>query len=773
MPSERRAGAIVVLCFGLILLPSCGGGSNPPPPQNPVPAIQSLSPPTIAAGTSGFTLTINGSNFLSTSRLTWNGVQRMFTLVSSSQLATAISAADLAATGTVQITVANPAPGGGQASMAFTISPPAAPVVGSISPTTVNVGGPAFTLAVMGSNFVQDSVVQLNGVGQSTTYVDNSHLTASIPVSAINGTAVGNLPITVATPPPGGGSSNSAPILVEYPLPSLTSLSPSTAVLGNGSFTLTVNGGNFATGATVFWNNVSRVTQFVSSTQLTASILVSDLTVAAGTVGVTVANPSPSAGISNIASFTVENPAPIVSSITPTSSLAGDPQFVNVTGSGFVTGATVQLGGRSFPTNFTSSTSIFAGVDSLPVGSLTLTVTNPPPTVGPSNGVPFSSTPAGPGAQIFVASIDPGGSTVSAAGVFSSTGRFFAFDRDLRDTCLGAPSGCVPNTILYTGVGAVGVSTDGRYASSTIQLNCLPLQCNGQLEFSDTCEGVSPGCTQTTTTLPGTGPDITFALMSATGRYITNASQPMPGFPVPFSANIYDTCVGAAPGCTQTQIPVTSQDFAGVPVPSADGRYLVYNTQINSIDQVVLHDTCLGAPPGCAISETVISPSSRPCASPQISSDANYVIYQCYGPALQDDLYLQATCINALPSCSTTPIAAASDLSGRISISSSFVSMAGRFVAFAASGATINGQSLYALIFVYDSCNGAAPGCTQRTVPVSLNASGAVANNDCYLTGLSADGQYILFYSAATNLGGTLSGQSSGTISYIVRNPLF
>jgi hypothetical protein len=773
MLPERLAGALVVLCFALLLLPSCGGGSNSiqPPPQNPAPVMQSISPATMAAGTPGFTLTISGSNFLSNSTLTWNGSPRVFTFVSSFQLTTAISAVDLAANGTVQVTVANPAPGGGQASMVFTISAPAAPVVASIAPTTVSVGGPAFTLAVTGSNFVENSVVQLNSVGQPTAYVDNAHLTASIPASTITGSVVGNLPITVATPGPGGGSSNSAPILVQYPLPSLTSLSPSSAVVGSAAFTLTVNGSSFATGATVFWNSVSRVTQFVSSTQLTASILVSDLTGAAGNAAVTVGNPSPSAGISNIASFTLVNSAPVVTSITPSSSLAGNPQVVTVTGSGFVPGATVQLGGQSFTTNFTSSTSIFAGVDSLPVASLSLTVTNPPPSVGPSNGVSFSSTAAGPGAQIFVASTDPNGNTVGGSGVFSSTGRFFAFGSFLRDTCLGAPSGCMPNTIQYTGLGDAGVSNDGRYVSSAIQLNCL--QCNGQLELSDTCEGVSSGCTQTTTQLPGTGPDITFALMSATGRYISNASRPYLGFLGPFPANIYDTCVGASPGCTQTQIPVTSQDFAGAPVPSADGRYLVYNTEINSTNQVVLHDTCLGASPGCAISETVITPSSRPCAQPQISSDANYVIYQCYGPTLQDDLYLQATCINALPSCSTTPTTPASALTGQISIPSSFVSMAGRFVAFAASGAMINGQSLFALIFVYDSCNGAAPGCAQRTVPVSLNASGAVANNDCYLTGLSMDGQYLLFNSAATNLGGTLSDQNSGNISYIVRNPLF
>ena len=304
----------LLLCFFLMLLASCGGSSTPvqpqpkPQPQNPAPTIQSLSPAAVAAGTSGFTLTIGGSNFLSTATLTWNGTQRMFAFVSSSELTTQISAADLDASGNVQVIVANPAPGGGQAFTNFTISPPAVPAVASISPNAVEVGSPAFTLAVTGSNFVQGSVLQLNSIAEPTTYVDNAHLTALIPASVLMDTVVGNLPITVTTPAPGGGGSNSAPLLVEYPRPSVASLSPNSAILDSSAFTLTVNGSNFVAGATVFWGGSSRATQFVSSTELTASILASDVATAAGDIDITVQNPSPSAGTSNVSTFALETP---------------------------------------------------------------------------------------------------------------------------------------------------------------------------------------------------------------------------------------------------------------------------------------------------------------------------------------------------------------------------------------------------------------------------------------------------------------------------------
>ena len=237
------------------------------------------------------------------------------------------------------------------------------------------------TLTVTGSNFVSASVVQWNGVSEPTTYVDSAHLNAAIPTSAITASNAGNLPVTVATPSPGGGNSNSVSVLVQYPLPSISSLNPSAVVIGPSPFTLTVNGSSFASGALVYLNSVSRVTQFVSSTQLTASILASDLIGAAGNLSITVQNPSPSAGVSNVSPLALQNPSPIINSVTPTSLLAGNPTFVTIVGSGFVSGATVQVGGQSFSNGFVNSTTMALNPATLPVGSLTLTVTNPSPTL--------------------------------------------------------------------------------------------------------------------------------------------------------------------------------------------------------------------------------------------------------------------------------------------------------------------------------------------------------------------------------------------------------
>src|SRR4029077_10288726 len=66
--------------------------------------------------------------------------------------------------------------------------------------------------------------------------------------------------------------------------------------------TLTVNGTNFVSGATVSFNGNARATTFVSCTQLTAAILASDIATA-GNFNVTVTNPG--GATSNSVSFTV------------------------------------------------------------------------------------------------------------------------------------------------------------------------------------------------------------------------------------------------------------------------------------------------------------------------------------------------------------------------------------------------------------------------------------------------------------------------------------
>ncbi|GEM_PF-4904084 len=80
----------------------------------------------------------------------------------------------------------------------------------------------------------------------------------------------------------------------EIPIPALpstiTSLSPIAVPVGNPTFTLTVNGTGFVSGAQVLFNGSTRTTNFVNVTQLTATINAGDVA-ARGTAQITVRNP--------------------------------------------------------------------------------------------------------------------------------------------------------------------------------------------------------------------------------------------------------------------------------------------------------------------------------------------------------------------------------------------------------------------------------------------------------------------------------------------------
>jgi hypothetical protein len=93
------------------------------------------------------------------------------------------------------------------------------------------------------------------------------------------------------------------------PVPGVTApLVPASAVPGGASFTLTVNGSGFVAGSNIFWNGSPLKTTFVSSTQVTAQVS-SGLIKAAGTVPVTVVNPAPGGGTSNVAFLQITEPS--------------------------------------------------------------------------------------------------------------------------------------------------------------------------------------------------------------------------------------------------------------------------------------------------------------------------------------------------------------------------------------------------------------------------------------------------------------------------------
>lgn len=85
------------------------------------------------------------------------------------------------------------------------------------------------------------------------------------------------------------------------------SLSPVSTQPGSPAFTLTVSGTGLATSAVVNWNGSTRLTEVISSSLLKATISASDVA-KAGTASITVTNPAPGGGTSNVVFFPVRLP---------------------------------------------------------------------------------------------------------------------------------------------------------------------------------------------------------------------------------------------------------------------------------------------------------------------------------------------------------------------------------------------------------------------------------------------------------------------------------
>lgn len=72
--------------------------------------------------------------------------------------------------------------------------------------------------------------------------------------------------------PVGNKGADPRPVSVFVMQPSITQLSPATTPVNSVPFLLTVNGANFGTAATVFWNGSALHTVFLTSNQLVATI---------------------------------------------------------------------------------------------------------------------------------------------------------------------------------------------------------------------------------------------------------------------------------------------------------------------------------------------------------------------------------------------------------------------------------------------------------------------------------------------------------------------
>lgn len=250
------------------------------------------------------------------------------------------------------------------------------PGVSLLNPAGVMQGSAAFTLTVIGSDFVQGAAVQWNGASRPTTFVSATQLTAQIGAADVE--QAGTARVTVFNPAPGGGTSNAVEMEVSVTPPAqITGLDPATVMVDVGG-TVTVTGTGFTTGSQVALGGTFRpATTFVSSTQVRFTL--GPLNVPFGGFSqVTVLTPD---GVpSNPLTLAIANPAPVVVSATPAEAVVEqDSLVVQLAGSGFVQGTTVRFNGGARTTRRVSPTQVnvtLTAADLRTAGTHTLTAVN-------------------------------------------------------------------------------------------------------------------------------------------------------------------------------------------------------------------------------------------------------------------------------------------------------------------------------------------------------------------------------------------------------------
>jgi Tol biopolymer transport system component len=446
--------------------------------------------------------------------------------------------------------------------------------------------------------------------------------------------------------------------------------------------------------------------------------------------------------------------------------VAGGPTFTLVaTGTGFTSSSVIQWNGSPLATQFGSSTGLVASVSSNLVatpGTAAITVTDSGTT---SNSLPFgiaspAAATAGVVAMVTVATDGtPANNDSLVAPSISSTGRYVAFQSAAtnlgagvtstyqqiyeRDTCIGATAGCVPTTI------PISVTYDGSAVNDNSR----------------------------NSTISGDGRYVAF---DSSATNITNFTQAQTICPIHWCSYLRDTCIGVSTSCTPrttliSLLPDGSPTGGEGPSISPDGRFIAFTSPAPpGPAQIYVYDTCNGASPGCATSTSLISqsssgqPGNNTSETQSVSAGGRYVAFASGATNyISDDtnvgnldLYLRDTCTGATIVC--TPTTAEEDIStsgaqaaGQLDVESNpALSSDGRFLAFSTLAYNLVSQpaNVFGGIYLRDTCNGTALGCTPMTSLVGVANDGSLPNAGGNNTSISATGRYIAFASLASNL---------------------
>ena len=632
--------------------PPGGGTSNSlnftiNPSQTPVPQVTMLSPSSTFAGGSSFSLQVTGINFVPQSIVTLNNANQNTLFVNGTTLFASINSTSIATSGTVQVGVVNPPPGGGASNtLPFLISN-APPTLSTLSPNTTATGQTSLSLAVSGAGFSSASIANVNGSARSTAFASSAQLTVMLTQADL--AAAGALQVQVFNPPPVGGTSNILPFFI---IPSTTGAGlPELVDIGNDGSQANQGIGNLTNSGPVIAMGGRFITFASISTNLVAGdndpVHVQDIYARDTCLGMTTGC-TPQTLAVNLTTSGVEANAP---SFEP--SMNGSGSFVAFTSTATNLVSAATSGRQVYLRN-----TCLGALNCTPQTTLVSVASDG---MSAANGDSFQPSVSADGRYVAFTSV--------AANLITGVSGQQVY---LRDTCSGVASGCTAKTFLVSTpdgtTAANGVSSqpvaanNGLFvAFSSTATNLVSGVNSGiqQIYLRGTCVNVTSGCTAATKLVSaadaaGTTPASTTVqqpAMSTDGRFVAfattagNLGFTTGGFPQIF---LRDMCTGVASGCTPSTQLVSSPDGttagnagSSSPQVSNNGQFValasnasnLVASDTNGLEDVFVRNTCAGATGSCTAKTVLASLNSSgqqgngASLSPAISGDGHFVTF--------------------------------------------------------------------------------------------------------------------------------------------------
>jgi hypothetical protein len=230
-----KSNMTVNLLSWWILLLACTTGVFAQTTPAPAPTVTCLSPNSIVAGSSSFSITVAGTNFIGSSTVYFRDSALATSYVSASKLTATVTAQAIARAGQAGVIVSNGSDINCHSAVFTITAANPTPTLTGVSPRKAVAGSSGFSMMVVGTNFTSQSVVNFGGTALTTTFVSTTQLNAAVPTSALVG--VGSINVGVSNGA-GNGSSSTVPFMVTATGPGITSVSPATVGAGSATFAI-------------------------------------------------------------------------------------------------------------------------------------------------------------------------------------------------------------------------------------------------------------------------------------------------------------------------------------------------------------------------------------------------------------------------------------------------------------------------------------------------------------------------------------------------------